>query len=347
MLVNKVKIDGQSYYLNFNGDEHYLSLVLPSLIDYTKRMKLSLGHENDFDTDLWKKLYSAIEHPIVLVSEENDIVFQNKVFIESDLLLHKSKKMKSGDQVTSGENTYVLVESVFSHNNKNYKLKVFINNSDLLIGGTPVGLNVGNTELGIIASSMAHEINNPLAGILAGLSVLELYDENDNTIEEMKKSASRCKDLVELFLGFSKFDRGQELFDDAIQTSFDQALNLARYRMIEQNCILDFKYYKFSKNGPIVNPSIVSMVFYLLLNDFMTTFGHYQLITSTETKKISGKVIEEHSSFYIEVENKELVHKDLFNSKLLIHLLSLSKLNVEIIGNKILFSSTSGEEIDE
>ena len=69
--------------------------------------------------------------------------------------------------------------------------------------GRPIK-SVSSEELGIISSSIAHELNNPLGGILAGLSVLLLEDlemENRLSLEEMKRGTERCRQLINIFLG--------------------------------------------------------------------------------------------------------------------------------------------------
>jgi two-component system NtrC family sensor kinase len=63
-------------------------------------------------------------------------------------------------------------------------------------------------ELGTIGSSIAHELNNPLAGMLSFLELIKMdlgggesyYDD----IVEMEKGARRCRDIVQNLLGFTR-----------------------------------------------------------------------------------------------------------------------------------------------
>ncbi|NCN40795.1 HAMP domain-containing histidine kinase, partial [bacterium] len=63
-------------------------------------------------------------------------------------------------------------------------------------------------ELGTIGSSIAHELNNPLAGMLSYLQLL-LMDEPKGTefykdLKEMESATLRCRDIVLSLLGFSR-----------------------------------------------------------------------------------------------------------------------------------------------
>lgn len=63
-------------------------------------------------------------------------------------------------------------------------------------------------SLGILASEVAHEINNPLGVILGYASFLESKIKNDDSIKniilEIKKESQRCKKIVENFLNYAK-----------------------------------------------------------------------------------------------------------------------------------------------
>jgi signal transduction histidine kinase len=63
-------------------------------------------------------------------------------------------------------------------------------------------------ELGTIGSSIAHELNNPLGGILSFLQLIKMdLTGNENfagDINDMEQGARRCRDIVENLLGFSR-----------------------------------------------------------------------------------------------------------------------------------------------
>ena len=63
-------------------------------------------------------------------------------------------------------------------------------------------------ELGTIGSSIAHELNNPLGGMLSFLQLIKMDLPKDTPlyqdISEMEDGAKRCRDIVKNLLGFSR-----------------------------------------------------------------------------------------------------------------------------------------------
>lgn len=63
-------------------------------------------------------------------------------------------------------------------------------------------------SLGVLASEVAHEINNPIGVILGYASFLENKIDNDerlkNILTEIKKESQRCKKIVENFLNYAR-----------------------------------------------------------------------------------------------------------------------------------------------
>jgi two-component system, NtrC family, sensor kinase len=70
-------------------------------------------------------------------------------------------------------------------------------------------------ELGVIGSSIAHELNNPLGGMLSFLQLIRMdlkggepYYED---IVEMERGALRCRDIVKNLLGFTRKSQSDEV----------------------------------------------------------------------------------------------------------------------------------------
>lgn len=63
-------------------------------------------------------------------------------------------------------------------------------------------------ELGTIGSSIAHEINNPLGGMLSFIQLIKMDTKKDHPhwqdIDEMEKGVLRCRDIVQNILSFTR-----------------------------------------------------------------------------------------------------------------------------------------------
>lgn len=63
-------------------------------------------------------------------------------------------------------------------------------------------------ELGTIGSSIAHELNNPLGGILSFVQLIKMDLKKDDPlipdIDEMENGVKRCRDIIENLLGFTR-----------------------------------------------------------------------------------------------------------------------------------------------
>src|SRR5690606_2311847 len=63
-------------------------------------------------------------------------------------------------------------------------------------------------ELGTIGSSIAHELNNPLGGILSFTQLIKMDMSPDHPlypdIVEMEAGVQRCKEIVQNLLGFTR-----------------------------------------------------------------------------------------------------------------------------------------------
>src|SRR6185312_3827248 len=85
-------------------------------------------------------------------------------------------------------------------------------------------------ELGTIGSSIAHELNNPLGGMLSFLQLI-LMDLKKNEpyyseIKEMEQAVLRCRDIVQNLLSFArKQDIGEFSVVD-LRTVIDRSVKL-------------------------------------------------------------------------------------------------------------------------
>ncbi len=190
-------------------------------------------------------------------------------------------------------------------------------------------------ELGIISSSIAHELNNPIAGIIAATSVLALeeWDEDSKqSLKDIKDGALRCKKLIEIFLGFSRFSPHEGRIQNIgeIEKSFEQALNLLRFRMIESDLRIDLKRTPSLETFQVaVNFSVLSMIIYLILTEVLTAYEHSRLvINSSEDFNLNVFITEFSQQLLIQFDKNFEFKNRIVNSKLIQHLLDHEKLNI-------------------
>ena len=194
-----------------------------------------------------------------------------------------------------------------------------------------------HSELGIITSSIAHELNNPLAGILAAINMLELEDweeEDESILSEMKSSANRCKNLINTFLGFSKvYDQksGFSTFGNILA----QAISLLSNRKIESGIAIQTKISDDLIRQEICGASL-PIILYLILSEMMTLKNHEQLIDSS-SNTFDCNFTKNGNDIVLQVRNLSIEgQKNKILNRLIIHLLGIENSGVEIQGQEII-----------
>lgn len=305
--------------------------------------KLNPGVEED-ENALWKEAFSKFPFPCALVSQSGELALHNPAFSKLNLSPAALSKLKHQEKVEVENKVFELNRIDVSVNEEAQSLLMLM--SDNIKPDAPAMSTDSSSseELGIISSSIAHELNNPLAGILATIAVLELEDEwmEDPEVSqglfEMKQSGKRCKDLIEIFLGFSKAmpTKGDA---DQVDAIFHKALELIRFRTIESNVRFEFSMQKSS--GPFkreINSSIVSMMFYLILNETLTSFSHHKLISNDDDTVLRGTFYESPNKVVVEMEKDFDFQKSISESKLIQHLLDLVGMSLQVEQRRIILS---------
>lgn len=292
--------------------------------------------KSDGEIDFWKKIFSKIPYPMAVISGQGDLLIYNESFAKIGILPKECLRFRDQESLELHQQFYKVRRIEFPINLINASYFVFYTSENRT--SNPKSSQGSVDELGIISSSIAHELNNPLAGILAALSLLSLEEwSEDNLVDldDMRNGAKRCKELVEIFLGFSKFSPAAGKAP-SIKASLDQAINLLRFRMIESNLRLDVKYTPTLETfSHEMNSSIMSMILYLILSELMTAFAHERLITQTNLSSMSGEVMEFSNQIVLKLDHDFEYEEKIAQSKLIQHLLVFEKLEITFLRQEI------------
>lgn len=285
---------------------------------------------------LWEEALAHFPYPVALISSGGDLVANNANFTQLSIFPADCLRLKTQEKIELANGVFRVEKMRLDGTEGDDSLFVFLFRNDRG-ASTRSG---SNEELGIISSSIAHELNNPLAGILASLALVELEDELGDdllqAVRDMKTGARRCKELVEIFLGFSRATPRNLTGAPPSLEAFEKALSLSRFRMIESNLRLDFSTSKQTAFHRETNTSILAMVWYLILGEVMTASSHHQLVTEKSGAIIRGRFVEKEHSLELSVDGDFPWSDGVLASKLLQHLVELAGLTMICEDGKLL-----------
>ena len=268
--------------------------------------------------------------PVAVFEEQGNLRMHNNAFAQLQLSGAECWRLTNGQELECCGRIYKLWQQTFILQESSYRLFVF---QDWHPHFAEIK-NINPSELGIISGSIAHELNNPLAGIAAALEVLKLNawpPETQTALEEMQRSTQRCRQLVDIFLGFSKA-RAPEQFGGTLGEAYQEALNLLRFRMVEANTFLDFTYQGLAstKTSQVINLPLATMVFYLILHKLLTAWSHLVLINAASGHAIAGKIWEGPQMMRLTLAQAVPFTQAVQDSKLINYLVSMANLRLEI-----------------
>jgi hypothetical protein len=338
-LILVVKIKNYDLKKDAEAFDLILNTCLKSFTTIDQRLVKSDG-----EIDFWKKIFGKIPYPMAVISDLGDLIIYNESFAKMGLLPKECLRFRDLETIENDNNFFKVRRIDFKVSLQNVSYFVFYTNERSL---APASVMDGRKnkekssadELGIISSSIAHELNNPLAGILAAISLLGLEEdwsaESLADLEDMKSGAKRCKELVEIFLGFSRL-APHSASKISIKDSLDQAINLLRFRMIESNLRLDMRYRPTLESFQhSLNHSVVSMIFYLICSEMMTAFAHHRLLTDSQQTILSGEFLDLSNQIVIKIDDHFEYEEKIAQSKLIQHLLMFERLELNFLNQEM------------
>lgn len=337
------KLPFENYFVFIKiKNQHYeecslrIEMLLGMLLKSIQLLDQNLIRTDD-EIDFWKRIFAKIPYPMAVITKLGDLLVYNELFAKIGILPKECLSYKDQESIEVHQQYYIVKKIEIELSGQKVFYFVFYTSEKVNINKSDKKSNVD--ELGIVSSSIAHELNNPLAGILAALSLVSLEedwsDESLADIEDMKNGAKRCKELVEIFLGFSRFSPNHK-FQGNLKESLDQAINLLRFRMVESNLRIEMKYSPtLEKFSPQVNSSILSMILYLIINELLTSFAHHRLVTQKNINTMLGEVLELSNQVVIRLDEDFEYEDKIAQSKLIQHLLMFEKMEINFLRKEI------------
>lgn len=332
----------QSIFLNIESDiyklqksdlnEDQLRKILLFVIFYENYQSHTLDLiRTEFMINFYEDIFQLAPFPIAVELAGRDLVWQNKVFSNLKLLPRLFKKIEDGEKVHTRHGFFIVYKKQFQVFNSHYQL-IYLAQQSEKISST-------SEDLGIITSSLAHEMNNPLSAIKAAIEVILILEKNlksKETLDQMLVSVNRCLQLVKIFLGFTKatFQKGsvvQSKSDDIpFRDCWDYALQLMRTRLISASMRLNAEWC-VETSFSVLNSNIVTMMLYWMLSQIVNILERKLLISRNLSSDQKIIIHERRDEVTIEVGVSLREIATLLEQSLLMkHLLELEDLSFEL-----------------
>jgi two-component system NtrC family sensor kinase len=119
----------------------------------------------------------------------------------------------------------------FKHDNSELYVNMYLDASEQMRVERQIVDSAKMAELGTIGSSIAHELNNPLGGMLSFLQLIKMDLKGDEPwfgdIDEMEKGARRCRDIVQNLLGFTRKSSTEDTIENLdLRDVIEQAVKI-------------------------------------------------------------------------------------------------------------------------
>ena len=276
----------------------------------------------------WDSVFNSIGEPLVVVNKAFEIVQANRSFekftgIEGkDILGNKCYSSVMGKEATSccdgcniaktfetglptgsqikldnGKKSYTTwAYPIFEGKEINNFVQFYKDVSEQTVYKEKILYSEKLAELGIISGSIAHEINNPIGGILAFLQMMmSETDKNSSLYEdliEMEKAAKRCKQIADNLLHFSRQSKDEEIKDVEISSIFSTLIPLVQLQIRHENININLND---KSNG-----ASVSGVFNELVQAFLN-------IVNTSVELIQKKGVQGFINIDVKEEGSNLI----------------------------------------
>jgi signal transduction histidine kinase len=248
---------------------------LQEITDTTSLALERLGKLDEAETlkQQWEATFDSIVHPLCIISADNIILRTNRAFsfvldkpfrelLGQDAFKtffpHQTRPLMTPESVirmSKGEGRMKKDFEVVCHalgfelEGKDARLLLFRDITEQAKIERRILESSKLAEIGTIASSIAHELNNPLGGMLSYLQLIRMdMDKTDplyQDIMSMEEGTLRCRDIIQNLLGFARLSNKQNLEPISVKDAIERAVKLTELQTRSKGLALR------TKIGPI------------------------------------------------------------------------------------------------
>lgn len=257
----------------------------------------------------WEATFNAIKEPVLLINKNFDVIQSNLQKKSEGLKCHKllfnldspCKDCERGQNFKLDNNNdhFEVLSQNINIDKQDYFINYYNNTNEKLKLETKILLMAPDAELGIISSSLAHEMNNPLAGLLSftQLMLMDLKPEDPvyQDLKEIELAAKRSRDIIDNLLVFSRSNDSDTQKKINLFDIMEKAFQLFHLQKQNKNFALS---YQFKKDVQILGSSILAIQFFL---DIFLTLKN----VPSDVIEIHGEQDQNFVTLSISMQNKQ------------------------------------------
>ncbi len=216
---------------------------------------------------LWVAVIDGIKDYIFIIDEESKIFRANKSLSDkfnkhpkdligmniSGLFGDDSAKILAEigraripktEEKTILDQQYLISVFPFNYKEKDFTIYVMKNISEMQRLKEQLYNSYKLASLGLLISGIAHEINNPIAGIITYAELLKMRTQDEKITDGLRKilnGAERCKHIIENLLTFSRQKTPSRTFE-SINDIIERTIELRNYWLKKYNIEIIRKY---------------------------------------------------------------------------------------------------------
>jgi len=340
-LESDLKKESFNFYIKKSFSNYFIYFVI-SNVEYFKKSEYEIFQNiTDVLDTLFSKLSSSQQqhqlekiistafnstfYPVLIVDKNYTMIESNKAFAKYESPQNKCYEAMFG-RTTACEGCQIgksfqieiksdLETTYFNVQSQKLKLSDDLNSqwfhfytdvTEEKILENRLTQNVKMKELGLISSSIAHELNNPLGGILSYIQILQMELDKQNPLQtdlqDMSIAATRMKVIIENLLIFSRRptlnEKTPQSFNTLVRETFK--LNDLQFKIENIKPVLHLEEIDLKKT---VSETAFRDSVNLIINFFTNSFKKTRPTKGSIAGLIEVKISQDQMNFYLNFES--------------------------------------------